>query len=204
MKESIFDLAIFDQSFEELAKKLYPEIGTDLENKEGADSRHMAELKETLTGFLEDIVEGAGHFEEFASPACKEKLQRLLNGDAADDLVEMFLLGRFDMGVALGINREEIEEMYQIARSHAGETDLARKLFSALIFLNFTDVRFWIDLASCFAKNKEDSKARKVYEYACSIGFNDLSLASTMPNTSRCKRILCRHYNRRGDTARLH
>lgn len=174
-KESILDFEIFDDSLIPLAKKWMPEgQKTGMESEEAFEKRRLLQFKEMLKHWFHDIEEGFGYFLTHSSPACQEKLKALTEGDAFVDLQESILNQSFVMAKPLKLNREDLDALYELACSHQNDNiPLAQKLFMTLIFLDFTQVRFWLGLAFTHYQQHDFLGAQKIYAISIIIGNED-------------------------------
>lgn len=177
--EVVGDVGIFEQDLRPLVKKFFPEMapGSSMESPQAYEERQYASMVAMFNQWVGEIFEGVSYFGEFGEESVKQKLRQLGDQEKSIALAAKMYEGDEEMQVMahpLGITGEEIDALYKLTCSKQLEDwSLARKLYMALIFLNFSDVRFWLGLAYTYAKAGEVESASQVYGVALHIGGDD-------------------------------
>lgn len=168
--KSLLDKGIFDEELVTLMREVYPEApahGVSFEPPGTKEIRQLQQFKDKLNGWFSGMEEGLRYFANNASPGCKEKILRFSEGNALEDVIELMLSEVFVFSLALGLTSQEMDSLYMMACDQLEEhLHHSRQLFLALIFLDYTQARFWVGLAYTYAKDHDDATADEVYRVA--------------------------------------
>ncbi len=167
MKDSLIDTGVFDEVLKPLVKIFYPEGQPNpLVNQDEMATKNLLELKNSMNGWLDEIDAGIQFFQTHSSNETRQKLKGLTEGDALEDVLEAINNKVLIFSIPLNLEMEEMSSFYaQACEQLESDPQLAQKLFMTLLFLNFTEARYWVGLAYCHIKQGNEEVARSVYEF---------------------------------------
>ena len=157
----------FEEAFKELIPMFYgDEKPQGLESPQAHEKRHLLEMEQVIERYSSYFSEGFKWFIE--NGPCKEKLMQLNQPDGLNSIVDYINEGHFCLGTPLNLSVEDYAELYNLANKsyEVGNYLLARSLYAALIFLNYTFDEFWIGLALTNVQLNNNAEAEMLYKLA--------------------------------------
>lgn len=175
IKDSLFETGLFNEALVPFIEMFYPEGPPNaLVDQDEVRSKNLLELKNSMNGWVEEMEQGIHYFQTHSPHETQEKLKNFTEGDALVDVFEALSSEVLIFSIPLNLSAEEMNSFYtQACEQVDSDPQLAQKLFMALLFLNFTEARYWVGLAYCFVKQEHDEMARSVYEFGLLATVND-------------------------------
>ncbi len=167
---SFLDLPQFEEMLKRVADRWLPEGDLNgFESEQLTNGRRLLKAKETFERVVDDLEEGFNILIEQGPKSASEKLRSLTEGEGIDDLFEEIMRDSLIFTAALDLTDEEMDELYKIALTN----DLSSKLFCALLFLDYTDIRFWIGLGEAYEKLGDLEMAQAAFEFSLIVALDD-------------------------------